>query len=139
MSFKALFALLFSLLVAAGAHADSYQVDDVVVQAMFSNAVEINYAEAASEILEDVSGEQFMELRGIKEKDRYLAAFFAGCFGYIGVHRWYLGTSVGTAIAYCFLGGCLFYVDFWIIMVDCIFHKNGTLAYEGNRKLFMWK
>lgn len=122
--------------LSASANGGKYTFDDDAFDHILEHSEEVIFSIDAEGV---VNSNLHLTPAYESNRDAYVAAMLAGCFGWMGVHRWYLGTSWGTAIGYCFLGGCLFYVDFWVIVVDCVIKNHGTAAYEKNPKLFMWK
>jgi TM2 domain-containing membrane protein YozV len=122
----------------------SYTIDEQKLSTLFDSAVEIANPENHLMVPPDQIENHFQNLnvQSIEDKEavnRYLLVCMAGGCGWMGMHRWYLGTSNGTKVLYCFTGFWLFYIDFWVIMVDCVIKGNGTVAYQDNSKLFMWK
>ena len=70
------------------------------------------------------------------EKDRATALFLAVTVGILGVHRWYLGTSTTTLVAYVVtLGG--FGIVTVIDIIQLITAKDVSSCFD-NPEFFMW-
>lgn len=132
---KVLLAFMALFMTATVSMANSYTVDDVAVDALMDNAVEMSY----DQVDMNAADLAVMDIAGTKEKSAIVATVLAWFFGGLGVHRWYLGSSIGTYIVYCFIGGCLGYIDFWILLISGLIKGNGTSQYENNDSLLMWK
>ena len=120
------------------ASVNSYKVNDANIEAMFSNAEEVDFTtlDLTDPFLPDYSGTT--DFVGGKEP----WAAFAICWfaGYLGVHRLYLGTETIVFIGYLCTGGgfgCLVTVDWVLLLIGAI--NDDIRKYERNSNLFMWK
>ena len=107
--------LLFTLsLVTTASEAAQYRYYEATEQidAMILNAEELPLMAIEQQGFLDWYAKTNQSARVENEKDEWVALGLVTCLGVVGAHRWYLGTSTGTKIAYCFIGGCLVYVDF---------------------------
>lgn len=69
-------------------------------------------------------------------KDKGAAIFIGVAVGMLGIHRWYLGTSPLTVVAYAVtLGGC---GVVWISDIIYLIKSKEITAYINNPRFFMW-
>lgn len=114
-----------------------YRISDQSVNAMFSDAIEVNALDfevspmTGAALPENVSG----------EKNPWVAwgLTFTASVGICGIHRLYLGTSTGVFIAYlCTIGGCgiVQTIDWIVLLIGAI--NDDISKYIDNPKLFMF-
>ena len=133
---KLLLAFTAIMLSATVTFANSYTANDNAIDGLFDDAIEMNYDNLNAAAAFNMSN---MDITEAQAKSEWAAVVICWFLGGLGVHRWYLGSSMGTYIGYCFLGWCLGWIDFWIIAINGIIKGNGVGQYENNDSLFMWK
>jgi TM2 domain-containing membrane protein YozV len=124
--------------------ADNYSFESDAVDALFEEATEIiatqsNSMEYMEVIMPSNLGGTGQMISGDSEVVAFILCWF---FGVIGVHRIYLGSSVGTYIVYCLTGGglgCLVTIDWVLLLIDIINDGEKIGMYADNPHLFMWK
>jgi len=77
------------------------------------------------------------------EKDPMVAALLCAFLGFVGGHRYYLGTEFKICIFYALLsligvGFILITIDF-VMLIMAGLNKSDMKAYINNPKLIMWK
>ncbi|MFN8357797.1 MAG: TM2 domain-containing protein [Spirosomataceae bacterium] len=122
-----------------------YVVDDVAIEATLTSSVQVaNIMPTATESQANASmafGMNTPEGASIKAGKSDVTAFILAWFlGWIGVHRFYMGTATLTGVGYIItLGGCgiVAFVD-WVVLLIALINKEGIAKYEDNPKFFMW-
>lgn len=136
----------FSINIAYADEKD-YYLDDQKVDVLFDNAEEQDMDVSASELLA-------LSNANAGSVNPIVAAVLSGCFGWIGIHRMYLGSSQGTIIAYVALGAAgilgisqqipllatgiavLVLVDTVLLIVGAV--DDDISQYIDNPKFIMW-
>lgn len=133
-----LISIMLFLSVAMFARVDNYRVNDATVDALFQNATEIT-----SPIMGEINADLPMSLNNTMsfaaEKNPVVAFLLAWFFGYLGVHRLYLGTETIVFIGYlCTGGGCgiVATIDWIMLLIGVI--NDDIDKYIDNPKFFMW-
>jgi TM2 domain-containing membrane protein YozV len=135
--------LLFGFILLATsvsfASVDQYKIDDKQVDAMFANAVEMSFSDLTPLNLD--YGTEFYNTFEIEaEKNPVVAFALCWVLGYLGVHRMYLGSSVGTYILYIITGGgcgIVVTVD-WVMLLIALIDNKDIGKYVDNPKFIMW-
>ena len=139
---KALILLTGFLLIGASLNlqAGNYRLDQSRVDQMMTNA---NAIEAVSVFsLPDVSGMPDNAIISA-DKDPMIALVLCLLLGWVGGHRYYLGTDFKICIFYALLS--LVGVGFILVTIDAVMllmagiNKSDMKAYVNNPKLIMWK
>ena len=76
----------------------------------------------------------------VAERNATVAFVLSWFVGFLGVHRFYMGTETLTGVGYILtLGGCgiVAFVD-WIVLLIALINQEGISKYEDNPKFFMW-
>ncbi len=132
-----LIAVLFSItaLFAEQANASKYSIDQEKVDVLFENAEEAQFnifTEAA------LPGHPRLAPNKVQGKDPMIAILLDFFVGYLGVHRFYLGTKPLTGIGYILtcggFGGIMPLVDLIVLAID----YDDISPYVDNPKFFMW-
>lgn len=132
-------SILFVNLLNATIDINSYSIDNQTVDKIFNKATETNFSLLNIDLNENLTA--FSSPYGLQENKSGVVAFVLGFFlGALGIHRLYLGTSVGTFIAYLLTGGgCgIVYVVDWIVLLVAIVHNNNIDQYIDNPRFLMW-
>jgi len=140
--------LLVSLLATTFAIASPYTIDDTTVDQLFASATEVSTPDlaltASTVELAAPTAEQapLAATTMVKGSDNKVLIGFILCItlGYLGIHRFYLGTKPLTGIAYILTGGgcgILVAVDWILLIIELIEDGNGA-KYIDNPKFFMW-
>ena len=146
---KKLLSLLAAVALSFGiAQAGTYSIDDAAVDNLIDNATEMTVLETvsdASDLNMIGSAAGTLEIGATKEKSA-LVALLLNSLGYAigiaGIHRWYLGSGIGTYILYfCTVGGfgCLQAIDWILLLIELIKGDGKIDTYSDNESLFMWK
>jgi TM2 domain-containing membrane protein YozV len=123
--------IVFAGLFATQAHAESFTIDNQVIDQMFAQADIVSFD---AELAMNHEGQYF-----IQDKDPVVAFLLATFLGGLGIHRAYLGTSTGTMIAYILtMGGCgiVTTIDWVMLIVGLV--NNDISQYVDNPRFFMW-
>lgn len=127
--------LLLSLIIPLSASAGDYKVDQNKIDACFESASEMSMASVFQ--LSALPGSNQV----LNEKDPVVAFALATVFGYLGIHRLYLGTEPIVFILYIITaGGCgvVALVD-WIILLMVLLDERDLAPYIDNPSFIMWK
>lgn len=131
-----LFVLVAALMVGQQAKASNYHVNETAVDQLFENAVETSMFEFNAVAMNSaVSADERNKVDG---KDPIIALALDFFFGYLGAHRFYLGTEVLTGIGYivtCGGFGILTLIDFIMLII----HYDDITPFVNNPAFFMWK
>ena len=128
--------LLIMGFAATSEASERYSVDEQAVDELF----------ASSEQTSDIQGFETNPFNNPAmqdaDHDRSVGTAFAlsWVLGYVGAHRFYLGTSVGTGIGYILtLGGCgiVATIDWVVLLIEVIEEENFD-NYVDNPSFFMW-
>ena len=114
-----------------------YKIDDASLDQKFSNATELSLSDfSQSELLQEYSATQ-VKAGG---KNAWVAFILADCFGMLGVHRIYLGTSPLVVVGYILTaGGCgiMYAIDTYVLFFAAIQDKSIN-KYVKCKKFFMF-
>ena len=116
----------------------AYKVDDAALEQQFSSATELNLSDFTQNAL--LQMHDGIQLNAGGGKNAWVAFILADCFGYLGIHRAYLGTSPLVVIGYILTaGGCgiLYIIDTYMLFFAAIQDKSIS-KYEKCKKFFMW-
>jgi hypothetical protein len=136
---KLLFAILFAgFSFASHASVAVFRLDEAALDQKLSTAAELTFSDLTqAELLKVQEG---ASVSGNGGKNAWVAFLLADCFGYLGIHRLYLGTSPLVVVGYILTaGGCgiLYIVDTYILWFAAIQDKNIN-KYTKCKKFFMW-
>jgi len=131
--------ILLSLMVFAismsFAGVSKYYIDDNAVESLFSTSTELSIPELS--IPGDFGTNDVLLQSG--DKNAWVATILCYFFGYLGVHRLYLGSSTGVFIGYLCTGGLfgiLYTVDTIMLLIGAI--QDDISKYIENTKFVMW-
>ena len=131
--------LLITLLIAGFAVTaeakEAYNLDDEAVNELFASAEQVDGMSGA-----DNAFNAFALQDAEHGKNPGVAFALAWTLGPLGIHRFYLGTSVGTGLGYIFtLGGCgiVATVD-WVLLLIEVIEEDNFEQYVNNPSFFMW-
>jgi len=125
----------FTALFAVNANASKYSIDQEKVDVLFENAEEAQFS-----IFTDAAFPGYPKHAPAKVdgKDPMVAILLDFFVGYLGVHRFYLGTKPLTGIGYILtcggFGGILPLVDLIVLAMN----YEDISPYVDNPKFFMW-
>lgn len=132
-----IFAVLFSFtaLFAEQANASKYSIDQEKVDVLFENAEEAQFSIFTDAALLPHPNPVSEKVQG---KDPMVAILLDFFVGYLGVHRFYLGTKPLTGIGYILtcggFGGIMPLVDLIVLAMN----YEDISPYVDNPKFFMW-
>lgn len=128
--------VVLAVMVSQQAKASAYHVDEISVDQLFDNAVETSIFDFNAPALNTMATNAGSS--AVAGKDPIIALALNFFFGYLGAHRFYLGTELLTGIAYIvtFGGfGIINLIDFIVLIIN---HDN-IAPFVNNPALFMWK
>lgn len=131
---KKLVLTLVAALVALCASANNYVANDAAFDALEANSVEMVMAadlEMAPANMVQLSNNQ----------DPLVATLLSWFTGWVGLHRYYLGTSIWMALPYALTGGgfgIITLVDSVLLTLDLIQNNSINGQYINNPRILMW-
>ena len=135
---------LVALLSTATLSASSkYMVDEAAIEQVIENSTEVSdvtvfEAANSSSQIDRTTTSATQQLRA--GNDNAIAAFLLCWFvGYLGIHRFYMGTEALTGVAYILTGGgcgIVVMVDWIMLLIGLI--DDDISDYVDNSKFFMW-
>ncbi len=134
--------VIFALMMISAftfAGSNQYRVDDKAVDALFAQSQEISMVSLVNNV-----DEGLMNLASptqVKGGSDAIVAFALCWFvGWLGVHRMYLGSTIGVYIGYIITGGgCGIIVTIdWIMLLIGVIQGGDVSKYVDNPKFFMW-
>jgi TM2 domain-containing membrane protein YozV len=133
-----LFVLVAALMVGQQAKASSYHVNEATVDQLFENAVETSMFDFNAVAMNAVASSSDKNI--VDGKDPIIAIVLSGFLGWVGAHRFYLGTEILTGLAYPCLS--MLGVGFILVTIDfimLIINMDNIAPFVDNPALFMWK
>jgi TM2 domain-containing membrane protein YozV len=139
---KALF--LFGCFLLFGAtlslNAGNYRLDQAQLDQMISSAHQVEHVSVFS--LPDLTNAPDNQVL-TEGKDPVIALVLCTVLGWVGAHRYYLGTKPINCLIYFLLscvaiGGILNLVD-WVMLLMVVIDKKDLAPYIDNPKLIMWQ
>ena len=137
------FIFLVALLSTATLSASSkYMVDEAAIEQVIENSTEVSDVtvfEAENTLkIDQTTTSATHQLRA--GNDNAIAAFLLCWFvGYLGIHRFYMGTETLTGVAYILTGGgcgIVVTIDWIMLLIGLI--EDDISSYVDNPKFFMW-
>ena len=132
---KLVFILIFFVAYSFSISANEYSINEIAIDQMFSQADELSSVDFA-----DFTGTDAIQAQvGATNPWAAWALTFTAAVGVCGVHRLYLGSSIGVFLVYLFTGGgcgIIQTVDWVVLLIAALDGSAGK--YENNTKLFMW-
>jgi TM2 domain-containing membrane protein YozV len=137
---KKLLTLILIILPFIGFSA-TYDVDLANLDALIENAQEVGYTDFQTNQPADLASFAKIGNQAQFTNKNVTTAFVLGLFlGSLGVHRLYLGTSIGVFIVYIITqAGCgvLYFVDN-ILLLMALLDNSAIDVYVDNPHFFMW-
>ena len=131
-----LLLLVTAILVGNQASASVYQINEAEVDQLFDNAVETNMLDFNVVSMSAVNASTVNAVAG---KDPVIALALDFFFGYLGIHRFYLGTEVLSGLLYPITCGGIFGIVPLIDLVMLIVNYDDISPFVNNPSFFMWK
>lgn len=131
-----LFVLLTAVMVGQHATASTYQINDNAIDQLFDNAVETNMLDFNAVSMSATNASTAIAADG---KDPVIALALDFFFGYLGIHRFYLGTEVLSGLLYPITCGGIFGIVPLIDLVMLIINYDDISPFVNNPSFFMWK
>ena len=137
------FVFLVALLSTATLSASSkYMVDEAAIEQVMENSTETSsvamFEATNNNQIDRTTTSATQQLRA--GNDNAIAAFLLCWFiGYLGIHRFYMGTEALTGVAYILTGGgcgIVVLVDWIMLLIGVI--DDDISDYVDNPKFFMW-
>ncbi len=137
------FVFLVALLSTATLSASSkYMVDEAAIEQVIENSTETSniaiFEMENNNQIDKTTSSSTHQLRA--GNDNAIAAFLLCWFlGYLGIHRFYMGTETLTGVAYILTaGGCgiVVTIDWIMLLIGLI--DDDISKYVDNPKFFMW-
>lgn len=131
---KKLVLTLAAALVALCASANNYVANDAAIDALVENSVEMVMETAAP-----AAPANMIQLSN--NQDPLIATLLSWFTGWVGLHRYYLGTSVWMALPYAITGGgfgVVTLIDSVLLTIDLIQNNSINGQYINNPRILMW-
>lgn len=131
---KKLVLTLAAALVALCASANNYVANDAAIDALVENSVEMVMEAAAP-----AAPANMVQLSN--NQDPLIATLLSWFTGWVGLHRYYLGTSVWMALPYALTGGgfgIVTLVDSVLLTIDLVQNNSINSQYINNPRILMW-
>lgn len=128
------------------ANSSEYFADDFAIERTINSGEVVDFtaienSQSTSAFLTSSSNNTAMPTTAlVAERNATVAFVLAWFVGFLGVHRFYMGTATLTGVGYILtLGGCgiVAFVD-WIVLLIALVNQEGISKYEDNPKFFMW-
>lgn len=139
--------LFLSVWTKSIASTSEYVIDDAKVETTLNSGVQVASLISSMDVTTTSSSTNLLAAMTnnlpkttVSGKDATTAVILATFLGFIGVHRFYMGTATLTGIGYILtLGGCgiVATVD-WVVLLIALVNKESISKYEDNPKFFMW-
>jgi len=134
-------ALLLAVCANSFATTSEYAVDDMAVETYLNSSIEVApLALMANDEATTMPNTNGMPNTMVAGKDPVVAFVLSWVLGFLGVHRFYMGTATLTGVGYILtLGGCgiVATID-WVVLLIALINRDGIDKYEDNPKFFMW-
>lgn len=140
-------SMLFLTVCSKSFASSEYEVDDVAIEATLNKGVEVASIQlnetatpASANLLTTGTSNGLPTATLAGGKDPAVAFVLSWLLGFLGVHRFYMGTATLTGVGYILtFGGCgiVATVD-WVVLLIALINKEGISKYEDNPKFFMW-
>lgn len=131
---KKLVLTLAAALVALCASANNYVANDAAIDALVENSVEMVMEAAAP-----AAPANMVQLSN--NQDPLIATLLSWFTGWVGLHRYYLGTSVWMALPYALTGGgfgVVTLIDSVLLTIDLVQNNSINGQYINNPRILMW-
>lgn len=131
---KKLVLTLAAALVALCASANNYVANDAAIDALVENSVEMVMEAAAP-----AAPANMIQLSN--NQDPLIATLLSWFTGWVGLHRYYLGTSVWMALPYALTGGgfgIVTLIDSVLLTIDLVQNNSINGQYINNPRILMW-
>lgn len=131
---KKLVLTLAAALVALCASANNYVANDTAIDALVENSVEMVMEAAAP-----AAPANMIQLSN--NQDPLIATLLSWFTGWVGLHRYYLGTSVWMALPYALTGGgfgIITLIDSVLLTIDLVQNNSINGQYINNPRILMW-
>ena len=131
---KKLVLTLAAALVALCASANNYVANDAAIDALVENSVEMVMEAAAT-----AAPANMVQLSN--NQDPLIATLLSWFTGWVGLHRYYLGTSVWMALPYALTGGgfgVVTLIDSVLLTIDLVQNNSINGQYINNPRILMW-
>lgn len=131
---KKLVLTLAAALVALCASANNYVANDAAIDALVENSVEMVMEAAAP-----AAPANMIQLSN--NQDPLIATLLSWFTGWVGLHRYYLGTSVWMALPYALTGGgfgIITLIDSVLLTIDLVQNNSINGQYINNPRILMW-
>lgn len=139
--------LFMAICSSSFANSSEYFADDFAIERTISSGEVLDLAtieqnQASASFVNNIAGaKSAMPTTALVAERNATVAFVLSWFvGFLGVHRFYMGTETLTGVGYILtLGGCgiVAFVD-WIVLLIALINQDGISKYEDNPKFFMW-
>lgn len=131
---KKLVLTLAAALMALCASANNYVANDAAFDALAENSVEM-----VMEANMEMAPANMIQLSN--NQDPLIATLLSWFTGWVGLHRYYLGTSVWMALPYALTGGgfgVITLIDSVLLTIDLIQNNSINGQYINNPRILMW-
>jgi TM2 domain-containing membrane protein YozV len=140
-------SMLFAAVCSSSfANTSEYFADDFTIERTINSGEKLDFKviennQSTAAFLSNSSNNTSMPTTAFVAERNATVAFVLSWFvGFLGVHRFYMGTATLTGVGYILtLGGCgiVAFVD-WVVLLIALINQDGIEKYEDNPKFFMW-
>lgn len=135
--------LFMSVCAKSFASTSEYVIDDAIVETTLNSGVQVaslipSMDVTSTNVLSAMTNN--LPTTTVSGKDATVAFVLSWVVGFLGIHRFYMGTATLTGVGYILtLGGCgiVATVD-WVVLLIALINREGIDKYEDNPKFFMW-
>lgn len=131
---KKLVLTLAVALMSLVASANNYVANDAAIDALVENSVEM-----VMEVAPSMPAADIVSLSS--NQDPLIATLLGWFTGWVGLHRYYLGTSVWMVLPYALTGGgfgIVTLIDSVMLTIDLIQNNSINPQYVNNPRILMW-
>lgn len=131
---KKLVLTLAVALMSLVASANNYVANDAAIDALVENSVEM-----VMEVAPSMPAADIVSLSS--NQDPLIATLLGWFTGWVGLHRYYLGTSVWMVLPYALTGGgfgIVNLIDSVMLTIDLIQNNSINPQYVNNPRILMW-
>lgn len=131
-----LFFIVLFTITCTTVRAGKYQIDDKALDQTFASASPVSLSAIGAAVLpgaSDMTNPAFTS-----EKDPLVAIVLDIFVGWLGIHRFYLGTEPLTGIGYILTCGGIFGIVPLVDLIVLAVNYDDISPYVNNPKFFMW-
>ncbi|MFM2224394.1 MAG: hypothetical protein RJA07_596 [Bacteroidota bacterium] len=127
--------IFFAALSFTTVKAESFEANDLAIEQTFQNSTEVT---ANAAMMENMMNTNHAEFKG-NDKSAVVSFLLCWAVGFLGIHRFYMGTATLTGVGYILTGGgcgIVVTIDWVFLLIGLI--NDDISKYVDNTKFFMW-